>query len=133
MADGRHGQALVLAGRPREAIAVLRRAMRTDPQCSPTWHAFLGHAHLMLDEPDAALGPLRTCVAQAPGWRAAFIWLGATHERLGMTTEAREAAASVLRLGPGFTISEYDRLHQYVNRPAAEALFGSLRRLGLPE
>ena len=133
MADGRHGQALVLAGRPREAIDVLCRAMRNDPHCSPTWHAFLGHAYLMLDEPDAALGPLRTCIAQAPGWRAAFIWLAAAHERLGMTKEAREAAASCLGIGPGFTISEYDRLHQYADRPAAEALFSSLRRLGMPE
>ena len=87
----------------------------------------------MLDEPEAALGPLRTCTAQMPGWRAAFVWLAATCERLGMTQELRAAAASVLRIGPGFTIGEYDRLHQYVDRPAAEAVLASLRRLGLPE
>jgi hypothetical protein len=50
-----------------------------------------------------------------------------------MTQEARDAAASVLRIGPGFTIGEYGRLHQYVDRPAVEVLFASLRRLGLPE
>ena len=133
MADGRHGQALVIAGQPLEAIAVLRRAVRIDPHCTPIWHAFLGHAHLMLDEPEAALGPLRTCTAQMPGWRAAFVWLAATCERLGMTQEARDAATSVLRIGPSFTIGEYGRLHQYVDRPAAEVLFASLRRLGLPE
>jgi adenylate cyclase len=133
MADGRHGQALVIAGQSREAIALLRRAMRIDPHCTPIWHAFLGHAYLMLDEPEAALGPLRTCTAQMPGWRAAFVWLAATCERLGMTQESGAAAASVLRIGAGFTVGEYDRLHQYVDRPAAEALLASLRRLGLPE
>ena len=133
MADGRHGQALIIAGRPREAIAVLRRAMRIDPHCTPTWQAFLGHAHLMLDEPEAALGPLRTCTAQMPGWRAAYVWLAATCERLGLAKEAQEAAASVVHIGPNFTIGEYGRLHGYLDRPAAEALFASLRRLGLPE
>lgn len=133
MADGRHGQALVIAGRPREAIAVLHRAMRIDPYCSPMWHAYLGHAHLMLDEPEAALGPPRTCTAQLPGRRTAFIWLAAACERLGMTKEAQEAAACVLRIAPAFSIAADDRLHQYVDRCAAEALFASLRRLGLPE
>ena len=53
----------------------------------------------MLDEPEAALGPLRTCTAQMPGWRAAFVWLAATCERLGMTQEARDAAAWFFELG----------------------------------
>ena len=133
MANGQHGQALILAGRPREAIAVLRRAMRIDPHCSPSWHAFLGHAPLMLNEPEAALGPLRTCAAQAPGWRAAFIWRAAACERLGLIQEAQEAAASVLRISSSFSIGADDRLHGYVDRPAAEAMYASLRRLGLPE
>ena len=133
MANGQHGQALIVAGRPREAITILRRAMRIDPHCSPSWHAFLGHAHLMLNEPESALGPLRICTAQAPGWRSAFIWLAAACERLGLTREAQEAAASVLRISPAFSIGENDRLHGYVDRPAAEAMYASLRRLGLPE
>ena len=133
MADGRHAQALVIAGRPRDAITVLRRAMRIDPYCSPMWHAYLGHAHLMLDEPEAALGPLRVCTAQLPGRRKAFVWLAAACERLGMTEEARHAAASVLRIAPGFSIGADNRLHGYLDRCAAERMYASLRRLGLPE
>jgi predicted Zn-dependent protease len=59
------GMALHMAGRKREAIPQLERAVTLDPRLEPAW-LFLGATHLQLGEPIAAVKPLRTVLGLDP-------------------------------------------------------------------
>ena len=59
------GMALHLAGKKREAIPELERAVKLDPKLAPAW-LFLGATHLQLGDAAAALKPLRTVLQLQP-------------------------------------------------------------------
>jgi adenylate cyclase len=132
-ADGRFGPVLTIAGRAADALAFLRRVMRMDPFFTPMLFGWLGHAHVMLDENEAAVERLRECAARVPGWRPAHVWLAAACTRLGRHDEARAAASAVLAVDPGFSISGWRAMHAYCDATAAERLYASLAVAGLPE
>jgi TolB-like protein/lipopolysaccharide biosynthesis regulator YciM len=132
-ADGRFGPVLTIAGRAADALVFLGRVMRMDPFFRPMLLAWMGHAHLMLDENEAAVERLRECAARAPGWRPAHVWLAAACARLGRRDEARAAASAVLAIHPGFSIAGWRAMHAYRDTTAAERLYASLAAAGLPE
>ena len=59
--------------------------------------------------------------------------LASTLGELGRTAEAREAAAEVLRMAPGFSIREYMAGLSYRNPEDSRRVERGLRRAGLPE
>ena len=67
-----------------------------------------------------------------PYWSSAYFLLAATHAKLGRLEAAKSAAARVLELQPGFTISgtcaAFD-IHPSIAEPLSEAL----SMAGLPE
>src|SRR5205085_1549667 len=59
------GMALQMAGKRREAIQQLQRAVTLDPRLEPAW-LFLGATHLQLGETAAAVKPLRIVLGLDP-------------------------------------------------------------------
>jgi adenylate cyclase len=125
------GVVLVCAGRSGDAVAALERAMRLDPFHPPVLSAHLGHALYMLGQYEAALGPLRACVAGAPDLRPAHVWLAAAAAQLGRATEARAAARELLRLEPGFTAAGWVGMPLYLRERDTQHLTEGLRKAGL--
>jgi adenylate cyclase len=125
------GDMLVCAGRAEDAIAALERAMRLDPFHPPVLSAHLGHALYMLGRYEAALGPLRACIARAPDLRPAYVWLAAAAAQLGRTAEARAAAQELLRLEPGFTPAGWVGMPLYLVERDARHLAEGLGKAGL--
>ena len=68
-----------------------------------------------------------------PRWQLPHIGLASTYAQLGQFEKAREEAAEVLRINPGFTIEKYKRLAIFKNPEDAEHCFDGLRKAGLPE
>ena len=96
--------------------------------------AFLGLAHHMLKQYAEAVVPLRECIARAPNFRPAHIWLAASYARLGQMREARAEAAEVLRIEPTYTITRTSkRIMRFKNAKDAAHVFAGLRKAGLPE
>jgi|SRR5262245_11655862 len=90
--DRLFGWVLICAGDANRAIGVIHAYMRLDPFYIPFASWPLGYAHYMLGHYWQALPPVRDCAA--------------TLARIGHFEEARVEAAEVLRLAPGFTISD---------------------------
>lgn len=129
--DHGYGLGLVFAGQPANAIDVLRANLRVDPFQFRRF-VVMGNAHYMLGQYDEAMRLLRESAACIPYLRIAHLWLAAACAQLARFTEARAAAADVLRIEPNFTIREWRRTAVYKNPEDADRLFDGLRKAGLP-
>jgi len=124
----------VLAGDGERAIEWGEKAVRlspSDPMNYAPWFSItLGHFQRS-DYEAAGAAAYKTFQAN-PHWSSAHFLLAATHLKLGQEERARSAAARVLELEPGFTISgvcsSFD-IHPSVASPLSQAL----RQVGLPE
>lgn len=126
--------AQVYAGEPAQAVETVRTLARLDPFHPPVALGFLGFAHYMLEQYEAALPPLRDCTRRAPDFRGGHFWLAATYARLGREQEARAAAAEVLRIEPDYTISRSAAPLAAFRRDAdLRHWMDGLRAAGLPE
>jgi adenylate cyclase len=132
--DWRFGDVLMFAGDPVRAIEAGQRQMRLDPFYSPVELGSLGLAHYLLRQYAQALALLRECASRAPNFRAAHVFLAATHAQLGNIEQARAEAAEVLRIEPNYTIEGTQaRLTPFKRPEDAEHFFDDLRKAGLPE
>src|SRR3954471_3562645 len=104
--DWRHGQCLVLLGRPEEGLVAIRRYMRLDPFFPP--HALMveGLAHLVDRRYQLALPPFREMIARAPDFRNGRLMLAATYAHIGETREARRQVEELLRVEPDCSLKK---------------------------
>jgi adenylate cyclase len=131
-ADGHNGHVLSIAGLAEEGLKALLRARLLDPFHPPMLLGYLGHCHLMLDQPEQALVALRECAMRAPGWRPGHVWRAAACGQLGLHDEARVAAACVVDIDPRFTVATFQGQHGYRDERRASIITRGLVRAGLP-
>jgi DNA-binding winged helix-turn-helix (wHTH) protein len=124
------GWAYVIAGQPEEAIRSFAQTIRLSPFDSSLSSAFagMGAAFIGLGRFDEAVGAAKKAVRQNPLYPVTYRFLAIALAHLRREAEAREAAAGLLKLEPGFRISEW---------PAGQRLpqiyIDGLRKAGLPE
>jgi adenylate cyclase len=126
------GQVYRVAGLPEEAVGSFERAIRTSP-IDPLLHrAFvgMGMAFIELGRFDEAIAAGKKAQRQNPSHGAAYRCLASAFAHLGRDAEAREAAAHLLALDPGFTISAWIARGGQSN---SKLLIEGLRKAGLPE
>jgi tetratricopeptide (TPR) repeat protein len=122
------GQALLLQGRPEEAIAALQRAARRsgDPAIETLLARALGDA----GRGEAALDLLRRATTRRPPYPLAFLELGDLLDRLGRAQEAIAVFEGGLALAPDAAVLKIGLgyLHLRRNdRAKARALFAQVR------
>jgi len=124
---------LIFAGDADRAIDWGERALRLSPMDPmayvPSFSITLGR--FQRGEYEAAAEAARDAFQINPYWSPGYILLAATHAKLGRLEEARSAAARVLELEPGYTVSGHCALfdiHESVAVPLTEALSAA----GLP-
>jgi len=61
------------------------------------------------------------------------VWHSAIAAQMDQMEESRAAAATVLRLDPEFTISNFQALIRLADKKDAERLDAALRKAGLPD
>jgi adenylate cyclase len=132
LAWGCRGQVYRIAGLPEEAIRSFEHAIRMSP-VDPRLHltfAGMGMAFIELRRFNEAIVAAKKAQRQSPSFSATHRCLAAAFAHLGRDAEAREAAARLLEVDPGFTISAWiDRGGQ----SNAKLLIEGLRKAGLPE
>jgi TolB-like protein/DNA-binding winged helix-turn-helix (wHTH) protein len=133
LADGRLAHMLVHGGRAREAVAFMRRVMRQDPFPPPIYFSYLGNAHYLSGDYEAAFDALRTGMERMPGYRAIPVWLAAAAARSGRLEKAHKTATLVLETAADFTIDRWLRHIRFDRQSDADELAEGLRRAGLPE
>jgi TolB-like protein len=124
---------MVLAGDADRGIEWGERALRLspfDPMNYAPWHSItLGH--IQRGEYEAAAEAAHKVFQANPYWSYAHVLLAAAHAKLGRLDAAKAAAARVLDLEPGYTISGHCAafdIHPSLAAPLSEAL----RVAGLP-
>jgi adenylate cyclase len=121
-----------IAGLREEAVRSFERAIRMSP-VDPLLHiTFLqmGLAFIELGRFDDAIVMGKRALRQNPFFSPIPRCLASAFAHLGRDTEAREAAAHLLELDPGFTISTYIARG---GQSHSKLLIEGLRKAGLPE
>ena len=136
-------RALVLSGRPSEAMPLIEQAMRLDPNFSAEVLYLLGQASFGAKDYPAALAALQRAHRLAPKHLNIMTFLVASHGHLGTT---QEAAPVISKLRQAAKVRGYknipwsDRISAndtvralYRSKTDVEHLREGLRRGGLPE
>jgi tetratricopeptide (TPR) repeat protein len=124
---------MVLAGDADRGIEWGERALRLspfDPLSYAPWHS-ITLAHFQRGEYERAAEAARKVFQANPYWSFAHMLLAATQANLGRLDAAKTAAARVLELQPGYTISGFCAaldIHPSLAVPLSEALSAA----GLP-
>jgi adenylate cyclase len=121
-----------IAGLPEEAVRSFERAHRVspvDPQLHLTFGG-MGMAFIELRRFDEAIAAGKKAQRQSPFFGPAYRCLASAFAHLGRDAEAREAAARLLEVDPGFTISAWIARGGQSN---SKLTIEGLRKAGLPE
>jgi adenylate cyclase len=132
LAWGCRGQVYRIAGLPKEAVRSFEHAIRMSP-VDPRLHltfAGMGMAFIELRRFNEATVAAKKALRQNPSFPGPYRCLASAFAHLGREAEAREAAARMLEVDPGFTISAWIDRGGLSN---AKLLIEGLRKAGLPE
>jgi TolB-like protein/Tfp pilus assembly protein PilF len=132
---GHLGVFLSCAGRPDDAIAYLKRAMRLSPKdyFMFQWLTGMGWAHFSTGRYDEATFWLERSRQSRPDFHLSHRALAATYAQLGRLEEAKMALREDLRLAPNASVSRVKAEATYADPSFAERYLDGLRKAGLPE
>ncbi len=126
------GCSYAVSGRPAQAIAAMRRAMRASP-IHPAWYLnVLGFAHFLCGQHDEAERVLTQALAREPAYADCRLILAAAHQARGRAEDARREARETLRHDPNFRLKQLEaRLAIVKDRDSLARFLDTLRALGL--
>jgi adenylate cyclase len=124
---------LRFAGRPGEAIALFKKAIRLSP-IPDTWYLMsLGNCYEMVGRYEDAISAYKKALRLNPEDVLTHACLAATYNLLGRKEEARAEVAEVLRIDPKFSLGSYLKGQLYKNPEDLERRIEAMRKAGLPE
>jgi len=124
--------ALVWAGNAEKAIEAGRAHSRLDPHAYVIAQGYWGLAHLVLKLHEDALPLLREFVARSVNHLMGRVWLASLYGHLGRLEEAQVQGREILRIYPGWTIEDHQRLRApYWCPEYAAHVEDGLRKAGL--
>ena len=124
------------AGRPKEGLRKIKRAMRLSPYYAAWFLEELGFASLAADQPKEAIAAFAKFLEREPsGVHAAHANIGRAlaFHALGREDAARVAVTGAVHADPTISASEFGRHSLNRNMEALEDGLAILRRLGLPD
>ena len=117
-----------------EAIGLIKKVMRLNPDFRPQYPHSLGRAYQLTGRIDKAIEWHKVAAQKNPKWAVPHIDLAAIYAELGREDEMRSEAAEVLRLKPDFRIKGYIDTASLPKDPTfGERMRAMLLKAGLPE
>jgi adenylate cyclase len=121
--------ALTYMGRPEQAVAQLKKAMRMNPR-HPSWYwGILGSAYYQVGQYKEALATLKR--DNNPNFFA-HRTRAAVYVQLGRLEEARAEVSKILEINPDYTLKSA-KLLPYKDETRRERLVNDLRKAGVPD
>jgi adenylate cyclase len=130
-AYGAYAAALLFACRPEEAIPLLQKAIRLNPNANPITFVNFGYALLMTGRFEEAVSAFKKALQRAPDHPLAHIGLGATYSLMGREKEARAEAEEILRINPKFSLDHFKKTSPYKDPSEIDKIADALRKAGL--
>ena len=124
---------LTMAGSPREALELLKKASALNPNYPPMYLGSLGHAHRLAGHVEEAIAAFKAYDARVPGAGFGLVDLVILYQEAGRLGEAKETAARLLAARPRFTIGSWLKTQIIRDMARSEADAAALRATGLPE
>ena len=121
------------AGRPEEAIQVLKKAMRLDP-IPKSWYATnLGNAYRLTGAYEKAVAECKKAIQLQPDGMFSHLYLALCYVELGRETDAHAEAAEVLRVNPQFSAKSFAQQYPLKDEASKKILIDAMHKAGLPE
>ena len=130
---GNLGGYLRFAGRPRESIEYLERAVRLDPYHPTVFLTWLGSSYSWIGQHDQAIKILKNAISREPDYIVNHLVLAAAYGQSGRDADARAEASEVLRLNPKFSLSVFAAFVPIRRKADLDRLVMALRKAGIPE
>jgi tetratricopeptide (TPR) repeat protein len=120
-------------GSYKEALPLVRKAMRLNPYYPSSYPALLGGIYLRMEEYEKSVEAFKMLVVREPQRIAGHRGLAFAYIRLGRKEQARSEMAEVLRLFPEYSLEVYRKqAHSMQMDPAlVESDIEALREAGL--
>ncbi len=125
-------QVLRYAGRSKEAIPVIRKALRVEPIAPDIYVQNLALAHFQAGDCGEAVAVCEKGLTRQPDNLNSRAIRAAVYGFCGREAEARKEAGEVLRINPKFTAGSYAKILPYKNPSDRERTLQGLRKAGLP-
>jgi adenylate cyclase len=118
-------------GRPEEAIALFKKAIRLNPM-PPNWYLFsLADAYCFTGQYEEAIANAQKALQRNPDDVIAHVALVTGYSMGGREEEARAEAAEVLRIDPEFSLDYFAITIPFKNPADTELSIDALRKAGL--
>jgi adenylate cyclase len=123
--------ALRFAGRPKEAIPLIKKAISLNPFPPSIYLRNLGTAYRMAGRNEEAVTAYKKSLQLNPNDLFTHLGLAIAYVSLGREEEARAEAAEVLRIHSKFSLEHYAKTLPLKNRSDVDYEIASLRKAGL--
>ena len=124
------GGILNWAGRPEEAIELVKKAMRLNPMYQTEYLWNLGHAYFLRGRYGETIETLKRARDRNPEYLPVHVYLSASYINQGQQKEARAEAAEASMLSPQTSMEAWKQRLPYKNQAVLERLIDSLRKAG---
>ncbi len=121
------------AGKPEEAISVLKNAIRLNP-IPPGWYlGRLGDAYRLTRQYEKAVHEYKKAIQLQPDDMISHLNLALCYVKLGREADAHAEAKEVLRINPKFSAESYAKHILLKDEASKKLLIDGMRKAGLPE
>jgi tetratricopeptide (TPR) repeat protein len=125
-------------GHSEDGFTGVETALRLSPRdpSVPSWQFYMCHLHSHLAQWEQAIEWCNKSIASGNQWFGVFVDLAAANAWAGHDKEAKEAAAQLQKVYPGFTVQTWAGIH-WSDDPTFnmqyQRIVEGLRKAGLPE
>jgi adenylate cyclase len=127
----RLGLILNFAGRPEEAIGLIKKAMHLNPRYPYNYLSQLGMAYGLARRYDEATATLQSATTRNPDHLPPHLHLALSYSELSRDAEARAEVAELLRISPNYSLEGFRRVMPFKNPADLERYLTALRKAGL--
>ena len=120
------------AGKSKEAIPVIRKALRLEPMAPDIYVQNLALLYFQTGDCREAIAACEKGLKRQPDDLNSHVIMAAVYGSCGREKEGRKEAAEVLRINPKFTVESYAAILPYKNPSDRDRTAQGLRKAGMP-
>lgn len=124
---------LTHTGRSKEALPLMKKAMRLNPYYSSMYLGLLGNIYIEIEEYEKAVEAFQVLIVREPHRIEGHLGLAIAYIRQGRKEQARSEVVEVLRLSPDYSLETHRKHHLLMAQDPAdvESRIEALREAGL--